>query len=74
MYGTGITIIEQCVPKRRHKKKIRRRGINQRKEYNIHNTAKSLKSRPILIAIQSRTCRGSQLLHGAHGTVYRRDK
>jgi len=36
--------MEHCVPKRRHIK-FRRRGITQKKEYNIQNTAKVLKSR-----------------------------
>ena len=36
--------MEQSVPKRRHIK-FRRRGITQKKAYNIKNTAKSSKSR-----------------------------
>jgi len=45
MRGTCIKIMEQYVPKRRHIQ-FRRRGITQKKEYNIRNTAKSLKSWP----------------------------
>jgi hypothetical protein len=36
---TPPTKMEQCVPKRRHIK-VSRRGITQKKEYNIQNTVK----------------------------------
>ena len=39
MHGGNLKLMGQSVPKRRHIK-FRRRGITQKKAYNIQNTAK----------------------------------